>query len=100
MANVLPWMGCGVGTARSAAAATPLERGRLRVMLLTSGLLLHVRRELSDWPERDQRISAWFSLEVAAKLVAERDLAKLILGAISDKLMQKQVRRTKRSLRV
>jgi hypothetical protein len=59
-----------------------------------------VRRELSDWPERDQRISAWFSLEVAAKLVAERDLAKLILGAISDKLMQKQVRRTKRSLRV
>jgi 8-oxo-dGTP pyrophosphatase MutT (NUDIX family) len=62
--------------------------------------LLHVRRELSDWPERDQRIRAWFSLEVAAKLVAERDLAKLILGAVSDKLMQKQVGRTKRSLRV
>jgi hypothetical protein len=37
MANVLPWMGCGVGTARSAAAATPLERGRLRVMLSDIG---------------------------------------------------------------
>jgi ADP-ribose pyrophosphatase YjhB (NUDIX family) len=59
--------------------------------------LLHVRKELIDWPERDQRIRAWFSLEVAAKLVAERDLAKLILGAVSDKLMQKRVRRKKRS---
>jgi hypothetical protein len=30
---------------------------------------------------------AWFSLDVAATLVAERALAKLILGAVSDKLM-------------
>ena len=56
--------------------------------------LLRVRRELSDWPERDQRVRAWFSLEVAAKLVAERNLAKLILGAVSDKLMQRKVTRT------
>jgi ADP-ribose pyrophosphatase YjhB (NUDIX family) len=56
--------------------------------------LLRVRRELTDWPESDQRVRAWFSLEVAAKLVAERDLAKLILGAVADKLMQRQVMRT------
>ena len=56
--------------------------------------LLRVRRELTDWPESDQRVRAWFSLEVAAKLVAERDLAKLILGAVSERLMQGQVMRT------
>ena len=56
--------------------------------------LLHVRRELIDWPERDQRIRAWFLLEVAAKLVADRGLAKLILGAVSDRLMQRKVGRT------
>jgi hypothetical protein len=33
--------------------------------------------ELADWPESDQRVRSWFSLEVAAKLVAERDLVKL-----------------------
>jgi 8-oxo-dGTP pyrophosphatase MutT (NUDIX family) len=62
--------------------------------------LLHVRTELIDWPERNQRVRAWFSLEVATTLVADRGLAKLILGAVSDKLMQKHVGRTKRSLRV
>ena len=56
--------------------------------------LLRVGRELTDWPESDQRVRAWFSLEVAAKLVAERDLAKLILGAVSERLMQRQVMRT------
>ena len=56
--------------------------------------LLLVRRELCDWPERDQRVRAWFSLEMAAKLVAERKLAKLILGPVSDKLMQRKVMRT------
>ena len=56
--------------------------------------LLRVRRELTNWPESDQRVRAWFSLEVAAKLVAERDLAKLILGAVSERLMQRQVMRT------
>jgi 8-oxo-dGTP pyrophosphatase MutT (NUDIX family) len=53
--------------------------------------LLRVRRELIDWPERDQRVRAWFSLEVAATLVAERSLAKLFLGAVPDKLMQRKV---------
>jgi 8-oxo-dGTP pyrophosphatase MutT (NUDIX family) len=53
--------------------------------------LLRVRRELIDWPERDQRVRAWFSLEVAATLVAERNLAKLFLGAVSDKLVQRKV---------
>ena len=53
--------------------------------------LLRVRRELIDWPERDQRVRAWFSLEVAATLVAERNLAKLLLGAVSDKLTQRKV---------
>ena len=56
--------------------------------------LLRVRRELTEWPERDQRVRAWFSLEVAATLVAERNLAKLILDAVSDKLMQRKVVRT------
>ena len=56
--------------------------------------LLRVRRELIDWPERDQRVRAWFPLEVAATLVAERNLAKLFLGAVSDKLMQRKVVRT------
>jgi hypothetical protein len=39
-------------------------------------------------------VRAWFSLEVAATLVAERNLAKLFLGAVSDKLMQRKVVRT------
>ena len=56
--------------------------------------LLQVRREFTDWPERNERVRAWFSLEVAATLVTERDLAKLILGAVSDKLRQGKVRRT------
>ena len=56
--------------------------------------LLRVRRELIEWPERDQRVRAWFSLEVAATLVAERNLAKLFLDAVSDKLMQRKVVRT------
>ena len=36
--------------------------------------LLRVEAELTDWPERNQRVRAWFSLEVAATLVRERDL--------------------------
>jgi 8-oxo-dGTP pyrophosphatase MutT (NUDIX family) len=80
----------------------PVGRYRYRKRLLTGKFvtcevavfLLRVRRELTDWPESDQRVRAWFSLEVAAKLVAERDLAKLILGAVSDRLMQRQVMRT------
>ena len=44
-------------------------------------------------PESDQRVRAWFSLEVAARLVAERDLAKLTLGAVSERLTQRKVMR-------
>jgi 8-oxo-dGTP pyrophosphatase MutT (NUDIX family) len=80
----------------------PVGRYRYRKRLVTGKFvtcevavfLLRVRKELTDWPESDQRVRAWFSLEVAAKLVAERDLAKLILGAVSDRLMQRQVMRT------
>jgi 8-oxo-dGTP pyrophosphatase MutT (NUDIX family) len=56
--------------------------------------LLRSRRELINWPERDQRVRAWFSLEVAATLVAERNLAKLILGGVANKLRQRTVVRT------
>ena len=71
-----------------------LTTGKL-VTCEVSVFLLRVRRELIDWPERDERVRAWFSLEVAATLVAERNLAKLILGAVSDKLMQRKVVRTR-----
>ena len=79
----------------------PVGRYRYRKRLLTGKFvrcevavfLLRVGRELTDWPESDQRVRAWFSLEVAAKLVAERDLAKLILGAVSDRLTQRKVMR-------
>ena len=42
--------------------------------------LLRVHRELGVWPERAQRIRAWFSLEVAATLVAETGLAAILRG--------------------
>ena len=40
--------------------------------------LLRVRRELSVWPEREQRIRAWFSPDVAATLVVEKGLAAIL----------------------
>ena len=49
--------------------------------------LLRVQTELIDWPERNQRVRAWFSPRVAATLVRERNLAKLLLGAVSDKVV-------------
>jgi 8-oxo-dGTP pyrophosphatase MutT (NUDIX family) len=42
--------------------------------------LLHVQVELSAWPEMAQRVRAWFSPQVAATLVAERALAKILVG--------------------
>jgi 8-oxo-dGTP pyrophosphatase MutT (NUDIX family) len=42
--------------------------------------LLRVHRELHVWPEREQRIRAWFSPEVAATLVAEKGLAAILRG--------------------
>ena len=40
--------------------------------------LMHVQQELLDWPERRERERTWFSAEVAANLVAEDGLARLI----------------------
>ena len=40
--------------------------------------LLRVHRELGVWPERAQRVRAWFSPEVAAALVAEKGLAAIL----------------------
>jgi 8-oxo-dGTP pyrophosphatase MutT (NUDIX family) len=42
--------------------------------------LLHVQAELDAWPEMAQRVRAWFSPQIAATLVAERALAKILLG--------------------
>jgi 8-oxo-dGTP pyrophosphatase MutT (NUDIX family) len=42
--------------------------------------LLRVRRELGVWPERAQRVRAWFSPEVAATFVAEKGLAAILRG--------------------
>lgn len=41
---------------------------------------LAVTRQLGDWPERDQRRRAWFSLPAAAAAVAEPGLKALIAG--------------------
>jgi 8-oxo-dGTP pyrophosphatase MutT (NUDIX family) len=42
--------------------------------------LLRVCREFDMWPEREQRVRAWFSPEVAATLVAEKRLAAILRG--------------------
>ena len=39
--------------------------------------LLRVRRVLDVWPEQNQRLRAWFSPEIAAKLVSEKGLAAI-----------------------
>jgi hypothetical protein len=42
--------------------------------------LLRVRRVFDVWPEHNQRLRAWFSPEIAAKLVAEKGLSDILLG--------------------
>jgi 8-oxo-dGTP pyrophosphatase MutT (NUDIX family) len=42
--------------------------------------LLRVRRVFDVWPEQNQRLRAWFSPEVAAKLVTEKGLSEILLG--------------------
>jgi 8-oxo-dGTP pyrophosphatase MutT (NUDIX family) len=42
--------------------------------------LLRVRRVFDVWPEQNQRLRAWFSPEIAAKLVAEKGLSDILLG--------------------
>ena len=41
--------------------------------------LLRVRRVLDVWPEQNQRLRAWFSPEIAAKLVSEKGLSAILL---------------------
>jgi len=52
--------------------------------------LLRVRREFDMWPEREQRIRAWFSPEVAATLVAEKRLAAILRGLTPNALLVRQ----------
>ena len=49
--------------------------------------LLRVRRELGVWPEREQRVRAWFSPEVAASLVAEKGLGAILRGLTQNALI-------------
>jgi 8-oxo-dGTP pyrophosphatase MutT (NUDIX family) len=56
--------------------------------------LLRVRREFDVWPEREQRVRAWFSPEVAATLVAEKGLAAILRGLTPHALLLR--RRTHR----
>jgi 8-oxo-dGTP pyrophosphatase MutT (NUDIX family) len=57
--------------------------------------LLRVQKELDVWPEREQRVRAWFSPEVAATLVAEKGLAAILRGLTPHALLLAQ--RTQRS---
>jgi 8-oxo-dGTP pyrophosphatase MutT (NUDIX family) len=43
--------------------------------------LLRFKRQLDAWPEQAERETRWLSPEAAAELVAEPDLAALLLGA-------------------
>lgn len=42
--------------------------------------LFHVDRQLDEWPEKGQRRTRWFGPTEAASLVAEAELAALLLG--------------------
>jgi 8-oxo-dGTP pyrophosphatase MutT (NUDIX family) len=52
--------------------------------------LLRVRQEFDMWPEREQRVRAWFSPEVAATLVAEKRLAAILRGLTPNTLLLRQ----------
>lgn len=53
-----------------------------RVFLQVTAFALHVEDVAWDWPERNERKRAWFSVEVACKLVANDDLSVLIREAV------------------
>ncbi len=59
--------------------AKNLEVGQLPMTVKV--FLLWVERQLPTWPEQAERETRWFSPEVAAGLVAEPELAALILRA-------------------
>ncbi|HZD46761.1 MAG TPA: NUDIX hydrolase, partial [Acidobacteriaceae bacterium] len=42
--------------------------------------LLRVEKQLEDWPEKQQRLTAWFDASKAAELVNEGALALIIAG--------------------
>jgi len=64
-----------VGRYRYAKTAMP---GGLAIEV--SVFLLRVDRQLDHWPEQSERETRWFSPEAAAALVAEPELAALLLG--------------------
>ena len=47
-------------------------------LLGVSVFLLAVNKQKNHWPEQEQRRRAWFSVEVAARRVAEPELRALI----------------------
>ena len=56
---------------------------------------MKVKRYLKKWPERAQRVGFWFSIETAASVVQEPELASLILefGAVmAERQAQKQAK--------
>jgi hypothetical protein len=57
--------------------AKNLEAGELPMKVKV--FLLWVERQLANWPEQAERETRWFSIEVAAGLVAEPELAAILL---------------------
>ncbi|MDR6951584.1 8-oxo-dGTP pyrophosphatase MutT (NUDIX family) [Ancylobacter sp. 3268] len=54
------------------------------VLVQVSVYPLEVRRQLDDWPERNERVLMWLPPEDAALLVDETDLGALILDVAGD----------------
>lgn len=53
-----------------------------RVFLTATAYTLHVEETVLDWPERTERKRAWFTPEVAARLVNNDELSTLIGVAV------------------
>lgn len=53
-----------------------------RVYLQVTAFALHVEQVTLDWPERSERKRAWFSPDVASRLINNDDLSVLIKAAI------------------
>jgi len=64
-----------VGSYRYAKSLVP---GGLPIQVAV--FLLRVERQLDQWPEQAERETRWFSPEEAASLVAEPELAAILLG--------------------
>jgi len=59
--------------------AKNLEAGELAIKVKV--FLLRFKRQLDTWPEQVERETRWFSPEEAAQLVAEPELAAILLSA-------------------